>query len=388
MPDWCRRIRASCFPPTEEEQKRFELHKSLRCLPQDMDTGGFFVALLKKVKPLGKKANERMDSLARESRGGVDVDPNFCKARDAADAEKKGDNNAAGKEEESGDVTMTESSAAEGDKTDTEPADATKDDDAKPKAEDAKKEKEEKIQKAPIGKVGMYHKHQKKADLGNEDFIPADPALWEPIIKEYGLGPTFPKEQFMVRASGEAKILYFITKTIKEGLINHGIQERVTVISSGLKGFERCSLKDKNLGYRLSQEGIQYVVPHVTKRILSADMDDFHACVTEGFADFEAFSEGFQKELKELSTGSFAVVLKGYEKDVARKMYLSMWKRKSVVNCFVAKVEMEAIMSKLRALGYVAKVVEEKKEPAVEEEGKEKEPAVDENETNRTAVIS
>jgi len=32
--DWRRRVRASCFPPTEEEAKRFELHKCLRSLPQ------------------------------------------------------------------------------------------------------------------------------------------------------------------------------------------------------------------------------------------------------------------------------------------------------------------------------------------------------------------
>jgi 16S rRNA C967 or C1407 C5-methylase (RsmB/RsmF family) len=33
-PDWSKRVRASCFPPTEEEARRFELHKCLRSLPQ------------------------------------------------------------------------------------------------------------------------------------------------------------------------------------------------------------------------------------------------------------------------------------------------------------------------------------------------------------------
>lgn len=361
-----------------------------------MDTGGFFVALLKKVKPLGKQATERMNALARESRGGVEVDGHYCKSRNDDDGEKGEekksvdvDNNAGKKEEsEGGDATMTESSVAE-DKTDTEPAEASKDDDAKATSRDkpkdeGKEEKEEPTVKAPMGKVGVHHKHKKKADLGKEDFIPVDPSIWSPMIEEYGLASTFPKDQFMVRACGEAKILYFISKSIKEDLIDHGIQDRVTVINSGLKAFERCSLKDKNLGYRLAQEGIQYVVPHVTKRILTADMDDFYACVKEGFLPFDNFSESFQKGLEELTTGSFLVTLKGYEKDIAKKMYLSMWRRpdshNNVVNCFVSKIEMEAVLSKMRALGYVPPVKEEEEEEKKEEangSSTEKKPATE-----------
>lgn len=251
---------------------------------------------------------------------------------------------------------MTESSAAE-DKagTDAEPADASKDDDGKPEEEKGNDE-EEPIQKAPQGKVGMNHKHKKKTqDLGTEDFIPTDPSIWPPIIEEYGLAPTFPKEQFMVRAAGEAKILYFITKSIKEGLIDRGIQDRVTVINSGLKSFQKCSLKDEKVSYRLTQEGLQYVVPHMTKRILSANVEDFFICMKEGYLSFDKFSESFQKELDGLDTGSFIVTLKGYEKHISKKMYLSMWRYHNAVNCFVTKIEIEAILSKMRALGYVDK---------------------------------
>jgi 16S rRNA C967 or C1407 C5-methylase (RsmB/RsmF family) len=369
--EWKRRVRVSCFPPTKEEADKFELHKSLRCLPQDMDTGGFYVALLKKVKPLGKNATDRMHALARESRGGGDVDTHIAcnqKKKDGDEDDKK--KSYYGKQDASEDVTMTESSAAEdtgADTTDVEPvADVGKVEDENKSKEVGKneEEKEEPIQKAPQGKVGTWnHKHKnKKTDLGSEDFIPTDPSVWAPIIEEYGLAPTFPKEQFMVRASGEAKILYFITKSIKEELIDRGIQDRVTVINSGLKAFERCSLKEKRVDYRLAQEGIQFVVPHVTKRILSANMDDFFACVKEGFINFDKFSEPFQKELEKLEVGSFIVTLEGYEKDVAKKMYLSMWRRPSkTVNCFVTKVEMEAILSKMRALGYVAKQEDEEK---------------------------
>jgi tRNA (cytosine34-C5)-methyltransferase len=43
------RVRTSVFPPTEEENEWMNLRHCLRCVPHDEDTGGFFVALLRKV---------------------------------------------------------------------------------------------------------------------------------------------------------------------------------------------------------------------------------------------------------------------------------------------------------------------------------------------------
>ncbi|XP_064100308.1 tRNA (cytosine(34)-C(5))-methyltransferase-like isoform X1 [Macrobrachium nipponense] len=40
------------FPPSAEEREKLSLHKCIRILPHHQDTGGFFVALLEKVKPL------------------------------------------------------------------------------------------------------------------------------------------------------------------------------------------------------------------------------------------------------------------------------------------------------------------------------------------------
>lgn len=42
-------IRQSFFPPTPEERKSMHLERCLRCVPHDMDTGGFFVATLRKL---------------------------------------------------------------------------------------------------------------------------------------------------------------------------------------------------------------------------------------------------------------------------------------------------------------------------------------------------
>jgi hypothetical protein len=344
-PEWRRRVRASCFPPTEEEAKAFKLHKCLRCLPHDMDTGGFFVALFKKVKPLSPDATARMHQMARESRGGIEVDSHL---NGGDDNNAENDNNA-----EKNDVFVSDINDENDVVKEQSGIDETEDE---PKMDD----KEETIQKAPQGKIGMHHNKKKKenGDLGNEDFIPLEESIWPPIIDQFGLSPDFPKDQFMARASGEAKVLYFIAKPIKEELIDRGIQNRVTVINSGLKAFERCSIQDAKNKYRISQEAIQFVLPFMTKRLLVALPSDFYKCCAKGFMEFTIYSKAFQDKLSEFESGSFVVMLDGHEYDVGQKMFLVMWKRSNALECFVSKVEMDGILSKLRALGHVAPEME------------------------------
>lgn len=65
------RIRRSCFPPTREEIDEFRLERCMRCLPQDMNTGGFFVALFHKVEPVGSRRKERDDETGTRRRSDV-----------------------------------------------------------------------------------------------------------------------------------------------------------------------------------------------------------------------------------------------------------------------------------------------------------------------------
>jgi hypothetical protein len=114
----------------------------------------------------------------------------------------------------------------------------------------------------------------------------------------------------------------------------------------------------------------------MTKRIVNVNMDDFAACVRDGFTPLRAFSESLQKELEELTPGSFLVTLEGYEKDFSKKMYLVMWRRSNCVECFVAKIEKDGILMKMRALGHVAR--------AEDEDGK----AVDAAEKDKTSAVT
>lgn len=51
-------IEKSMFPPTKEESEKFHLEYTMRVLPHDQNTGGFFVAVLQKVKDINNDENK------------------------------------------------------------------------------------------------------------------------------------------------------------------------------------------------------------------------------------------------------------------------------------------------------------------------------------------
>ena len=308
--EWRKRVRESCFPPTAEEAERFHLERCMRCLPHDMDTGGFFVALFKKVAPMRARARKA----GKEAEGGEVADTAACGA-----AEEKGE-----PEEKRRKV-----------------GEAAAEDEPSEKLE-AKKQ---------------------KTDLGSENFVECNQERFPPIVDFYGLTGSFPKDQIMARSNGDSKSLYFITRAVKERLLDLGIQERITTISSGVKAFERQKNQECICAERIAQEGIHFVVPFMTRRKILADPADFIFCLRHGGLKLgENFSPGFAEQMKALSLGSFVVALRGHENSISRKMFLSMWRCKyEAVNCLVAKVEIDGMKSKLRALGIdVPKEVEVK----------------------------
>jgi len=287
------RIRPSCFPPTPKEISQMKLDRCMRVLPHDMDTGAFFVAAFRKDDgKKGKKKKDKKKKMKEEAVNDEETSTND-KAKD-----EKGDNNDA--------------------------------DDIKPPP-----------------------RNNKGGDAGNSDFMPTPPDIFEPLIPFYGLSPKFPKKQIMVRACGENKILYFLTKSITTDLIeDQELQKHVTVINSGVKLLQRNS-DHCEVNYRVNQEGIHLLVPYMTKRVITATMEDFEKCLVIGEnIKIDSFTnKEYSAKVQEMSPGSFVVALEGCEKDWKKKMMLVMWRcRSDTVNCMVGKVEMEGMRSKLKAI--------------------------------------
>lgn len=319
-----RRIRQSCFPPSKEEAASFHLDRCMRIMPQDMDTGGFFVCLLKKVAPMNARARDRFEKLQEE-----------LKEDDEADAD------GAKSEEPEAKKAKIESTA------ETETAVPEEDAD-----ELMKNEKDSTgVVRGHVKKIFLLDKNGKKHEtLGRDDFVPIPDDVMGPLKEFYGLSSdSFDEGNYMARACGDGKTLYFITKAVKS-LIDMGIQERLTVITSGLKGFTRCN-NDCEVSFRIAQEGVHFVAPHMTKRKVIADLDDFRKCLEPGNIEIKSFSENYANHVKDLSLGSFVVCLKGYENDYLKKLVLVVWRCRSEATSTMAnQAELDGMKSKLRSL--------------------------------------
>lgn len=89
----------------------------------------------------------------------------------------------------------------------------------------------------------------------------------------------------------------------------------------------------------------------MTRRKVLAGLADFRKCLTgNGKAmPLNTFSEAFGSQFENMSTGSFVVILEGFEENLrAEKMVATMWKcRGGSIDGLVAKVEVDEMLRKL-----------------------------------------
>mmetsp|Transcript_6022 Transcript_6022/g.14942 ORF Transcript_6022/g.14942 Transcript_6022/m.14942 type:complete len:976 (-) Transcript_6022:3803-6730(-) len=351
-----KRIRPTCFPPTPEEVTKMNLQYCMRILPHDMDTGGFFVALLKKVAPLNPRAKKRFESL-QEQEQDVAGDNKKNKAKEGRRGRTEKDDEPAVKKPRI-DPPPPSSATATNEKNDVAMANDNAGDSGSVKEE--LNEKDDKAsgdnkdvsEKDPPSKGGRDKKNKNNQKGDKDNFIPAPDDVIAPLKDYYGLDDeSFKAGQYMIRAKGDAKVLYFMTKTVKTKLIDHGLQDKVTTITSGVKGFIRNS-KESDVAYRLSQEGVHFVAPHMSKRKVTVDLDDFEKCLSASTVKIEEFkSELFREQIRALAVGCFVIQLKGYENNYLEKFVICMWRcRSDTLNTLVSSTDIDGLKSKIRSI--------------------------------------
>ncbi|GKZ00445.1 hypothetical protein MPSEU_000997100 [Mayamaea pseudoterrestris] len=319
--DMKKRVRPSAFSPTEDEAKSFHLERCIRAFPQDNDTGGFFIALLRKKDIMSARDRRAVNEATAEATSPA---AKRVKTDDVAPVEDDEDDVGAPQEDDAGD----------------DDADLDMLDD------------ENKPIRGPVrGKDGKA-----VTEFRKDDFSPVDDDVINAIIDFYGLTlPGFRRDLYMTRATGDAKIIYYVAPTVKE-IIDQGFQTKLTMINTGLKGFTRNS-KFSEVSYRLCQEGAHFLAPFMSKRKFVVSREDFDICLNQKeTTHLSAFSSNFHDEMKELTTGSFIIILDGFAERHGEKMILAMWKcRGDSVDGMVAKVEKDIMKTKLAALDAYSK---------------------------------
>mmetsp|Transcript_18670 Transcript_18670/g.21229 ORF Transcript_18670/g.21229 Transcript_18670/m.21229 type:complete len:83 (+) Transcript_18670:1970-2218(+) len=79
----------------------------------------------------------------------------------------------------------------------------------------------------------------------------------------------------------------------------------------------------------------------MTKRCYVISCDNFIKCLGEGAIKIEIFSEELATQMRTLSVGAFAVALEGYERNVTKKFFITLWIcRGDHANCLFTNAEL------------------------------------------------
>lgn len=342
------KVRSSHFPPTAESIQS-QLKHCIRVVPQDMDTGGFFVALFRKTDVVNSKISQNREKYLAETKA-ISAQLKELKNKDDGNDKKNED-----------DVPAKESQETENKTT---------------------------------------NKNTKETKEKETNFVlKPEQSILDDLQKYYKLSPDFPFSQVYRRTDGESKVLYYVHKSIQEQVFTH--TRSIPIIHTGTKIFSRNN-RLQDIPYRITQDGVQYVAPYMKEsdRYVVANNEEFLHCLyagvnilvgdsdkkemkneekqeessekddtkenntekkeqnsnnqyTKSIVPPIEFTSEFIHKIKALSFGSFVIALKDYEDDCNKKMFLSMWKCRASnkINCLMNKIDIEDMKRKVVILG-------------------------------------
>jgi hypothetical protein len=128
-----------------------------------------------------------------------------------------------------------------------------------------------------------------------DPFVPISAADYQVIREHYGLGDDCPVRNLFVRgeAGARASRVYFLGDGIASLVRN--FQDRLKVVHAGLRVFDRS--RGATPSYRVCQEGIQYILPHVTRQVLTLPVSDFLTLLEKRMLTRDKFTDAEAKSL-------------------------------------------------------------------------------------------
>lgn len=214
------KIRATMFPPTAEEAENLHLERCMRCLPQDENTGGFFICLLKKVAPTPDEKEEatevKADDVPMKSEETAEQKEETAPSSDAADVDTKVD--------------------AEAQKSASDEA----------SAEEAKPRK---------------NRRDDRRNKKGEVYVAFGADNWTNVREYYDIAPEFSASQLITR-SEDAKSVTFVTESITMALLEEMKRKKLKVVYAGLKMFERNETTEGGKVYRVPGRSAAHSAVH------------------------------------------------------------------------------------------------------------------------------
>jgi tRNA (cytosine34-C5)-methyltransferase len=264
-------LKPTMWPPSVEEAAKMHLERCMRVLPHQQDTGGFFIAVLAK----------RLQVVA----------PTVVKASEAALPE----------------------GAVAGDAV-ASAADAVSRSDAAPVAAPTPAEA------AAAARAAVQNPHKNVRARRDDELrsFAEDPKLML-FLKEvqdfYGISPEVAAKHLLASSAG-CRRMYWVNERL-HALVDCDRTPRPIIFSAGIKAFERNhNQQQPGCKFRIRQEAVNYLLPHMTKRVVAMSAADFRALISltaKGASKDKLFPENFSACVSEvftaLSTGCFIASL-------------------------------------------------------------------------------
>lgn len=307
---WHTQIRPQMFPTCDPNH---HLDRCLRLLPHQQDTGGFFIAVLEKVRPLPGPEQHKF-----EKNASVKVVPSPSESDDKNVVARKGE-------------VVVPPDVEDAVANNTEEQSSTKDNDS-PTREPPKKKR-------------RLHGYKEDPFV----FFTTDEPVWPSIRDFYEISPSLRVDCLLTRCLiGKKKIIYFTSPTVKDIILCN--QNNLKIINTGVKSFVRCDNKSMGCAFRLGQEGLSSMKHFIgNKRKVKISKDELVTILNnstpESPTDFELLRPETQQILKRDNFGVGSCLLE-LEDDL--KLSLVGWRGKTSIRAYVSAND---IVHYLRLLG-------------------------------------
>mmetsp|Transcript_23203 Transcript_23203/g.30241 ORF Transcript_23203/g.30241 Transcript_23203/m.30241 type:complete len:746 (-) Transcript_23203:98-2335(-) len=317
VPQRCRgRVREGMFPPPIdasvpkrgadgsilEGREPLNLDRCIRCVPQDEDTGGFFVCLLRKVCEL----DPVLQAVPTEPEGGGNEAP-LKKA-----------------------------------KVETSTGDSGGD------------------------KGGM------KPPVFGEHYCAVGDDVVSDLRSFFGLSEDFPSDQLYTRNEGACKTVTFLTKTVKNTVIDNDQQARLKIVLTGLKMFEKNSANAlSDCKYRMVQESVYILEPFLndSRKVIFSPQDLAKVVGRAPTGILHINSLEVEQKIQALSIGAFLAIT---VTATGEKLIVVCWRGRNnnTINVMCSKESLSVIGQRLVDMGVEVSFPETHKQQAVESDTK------------------
>ncbi|GAQ87913.1 S-adenosyl-L-methionine-dependent methyltransferases superfamily protein [Klebsormidium nitens] len=395
----------------EAEECGLPLHRSMRVVPHDQDTGGFFVAVFRKLKHLeepvddGERKRNRGRGRGRGGRGQADgprdqdaPEDQPVEETEPVEAENGGTETEAPEteaataireEDDAGDGLATDGtgveegleqgleqglgaevdgSAVEAGGPEAEPLEM---EDAPPATEEVPRGEELAAEEGggagPSGgqNQGSGPRHGVRRIQQQGRWRGVDPVLeldnkevLDSLGSYYGFKEEFAYQTQLITRSDDmatCKRIYYVSKSLLDILrLNNANGNPIKITSVGTKMFERQTVKDASVScaYRIVLEGLPFALPYITRQIVYPDAEDFHMFLSKRSVPLTGFKDPeLVQALQQAQSGCVIMAMRRAAGENtprdAPPAAVACWRGANSINVLVTKADVLCMLDRL-----------------------------------------